>query len=191
MDPITEALEDYFNCHHCYTSATLRKEVTNRLFNVLTPATVNTVYRIRTTIGERDCSPLEITTQTENMILSKRLLVELGADLLFSKHPLRNLLTTYAMITYRRLLRIDRGQLTCHDEIVDILAYGLAHVKDTSRMLDTFDYAIRRSGIITVERTELFRMLRTAIQKEMREAAWCRRRHLVAVYDEESICSDA
>jgi hypothetical protein len=188
MDPtVTEALEDYFNCQHSYTSATLRKEVERRLFNVLTPVTVNTLYRIRTTVGEREYSPLEIATLTENMLLSKHLLKDLDADLFFSIHQMKNLLTTYTMITSRQLLWADHIHPVRHDEIVDILATGIARVKDMTGLSTHFDHAICQSGITGAERMELLQKLRPAIRKDMRELAWSRRRHLIALYAEESI----
>jgi hypothetical protein len=183
MDPIvTEALEDYFNCHYSYTSATLRKEVESRVFNVLTPATVNTLYRIRTPVGERRYSPLEVAVQTENLPLAKRLIVALGADLLFSIDQMKNLLTTYTMITTRQLVWPDRIHPVRHDEIVDVLATGIARVKNVTGLSAHFDDAIRRSGITLAERTELLQKLQPALQKEMRGLAWTRRRHLIALY---------
>jgi hypothetical protein len=206
MNPAAEALEDYFNCHHSYTSATLRKEVAERLFNVLTPDTVNTMYTIRTAIGDRHYSSLQAATQTENLSLTKRLIVELGADLLFSGgdglhpvrnllstyaggdglHPVRNLLSTYAAISYWRLLWPDRIHPVRHDEIVDVLAAGILCVSDKNKLRAAFDDAILRSGITTEDRTELSQKLRRAIQEKIREAAWNRRRHLISLYESTS-----
>lgn len=190
MNPAAEALEDYFNCHHSYTSATLRKEVAERLFNVLTPDTVNTMYTIRTVIGDRHYSPLQAATLTDNLSLTKRLIVELDADLLFSGgdglHPVRNLLSTYAAISYWRLLWPDRIHPVRHNEIVDVLAEGILRISEKDKLRAAFDDAILRSGITADDRTELSQKLQRAIQKKIREAAWNRRRHLIALYESTS-----
>ena len=187
QDPAKSALQDYFNCHHCPISPTLRKELADRLFNVLTPETVNRLYTIQTTFGERTYSPLQLATQTENTDLTKRLLVELGADILFSEgahglHPLRSLFSTYAVITYWDVQWSEHVHPVRHDALVDIIASGLARVKDTSRLPAVFDQAVRQSGITSVARTELLRKVGPALRKEMRDIAWSRRRHLVASY---------
>jgi hypothetical protein len=188
MDPVTEALEDYFNCHHCYTSAALRKHVESNLFNVLTHDTVNKVYTIRTSLGNRQYSPLEVAAQTENHPLTKRLLVELGADLLFSEgaglHTIRSLLITYANISYRSVISPERVHTVRHDEVVDVLAVGIARISDTDKLRDGLDYTIRRSGLTEGDCIELGQALRPAIQKQMQDIAWSRRRHLVCVYAE-------
>ena len=184
MDPVVEAMQDYFNCYHCPTSPILRKGVADSLFNVLTPETVNRLYRIRTTIGDRDYSPLHVATQTQNTLLAKRLLVELGADILLSEgehglHPLRSLLTAYANVTY---WGPDRSQPVCYDTLVDVMAVGLARVKDATRLPEAFDHAIRLSGITPTCRTTLLQKLQPAIRTVIREAAWNRRNHLIPVY---------
>lgn len=181
QDQIASALQDYFNCHHCPTSSTLRKEVGDRLFNVLTPETVNRLYTIETTIGPRIYSPLQAATQTENIDLTKRLLVELEANILLSEgthgiSPLKNLLGAYAKIGQHPLQS---------DAVVEVLAAGLARVKDTSRLPTVFNEAVRVI-VLPEKRTELLRDLGPALRKEMRDIAWSRRRHLVGRYYSEN-----
>lgn len=182
-DPAAEALQDYFNCYYRPTSPTLRKFATERLFNVLTPETVNKLYTIQTIIGERTYSPLQVISQTENLSFVKRLIVEKEADLFLSEgehgiHPLRSLLTTYAHITYSGLLYPDHVYHVRHDEVVMAIVAGLTRLTDKTGVSDAFEQAIRQSGITPVDCVGLL----SAVRKELQEAAWNRRRHLIPVY---------
>lgn len=201
---ITAALQDYFNCHHCPTSLTLRSEVAERLFNVLTPATVNTLYTIRTVIGERRISPLQVVTQVEDVMFATRLIVDLGADLLFSAWtavrlpgsarsltegdgipPLRSLLRTYSSICFFTFLHHELVHPVSRDAVLSALTAGVERVTDIPRLMEDIRIATRQSGLTQEDGAGLALILRPSIQTAMRSVAWSRRRHLIAVYHKE------
>jgi hypothetical protein len=172
---------------HGYTHIPENKELTDKLFKLLTPETVNKTFLINSKrIGPRQYIPI-VVAAVHDPKFAKKLILELGAEILlenvptlgeYIQTPLKALVETYHMMLEDEHFPGNR------DDIIAAIAAGYATAKDTAAVDAALNAAFEES-YFTPEEIAKFRLkFMPALKNAIREAAWYRRKHLLPVYAE-------
>jgi hypothetical protein len=177
--------EDREEDEHGYKHIPENKELTDKLFKLLTPETVNKEFVVnRKRIGPLRVTPIHMAA-VHDFKFAKKLILELGADILLEKvsssgtfvqTPLKDLLEVYHMMLE------DEHYPGNRDDIIDAIAAGYATAKNTAAVDAALNAAFEES-YFTPEEIAKFRLkFMPALKNAIREAALYRRKHLLPVY---------
>ena len=170
-----------------YTHIPENKELTDKLFKLLTPETVNKTFVInRKRIGPRQYIPI-IVAAVHDPKFAKKLIVELGADILsetvstpgeYVQTPLKALVEEYHNIIE------DKHFPGNPDDVIAAIAAGVANYQNNPRINEALNTAFEASRFTPEQLLGFRQKFIPALSAAIREAAWNRRKHLIPVYAE-------